>query len=317
MHDHSHHHHPGSVSRKLVVAAVATFAFVVVELAVGFYASSLALIGDSLHNLTDTVALLLAFVALRIERRPATTEKTYGYQRAGILAAFINSGVLVAFTVYIFIEAFARFRAPHPVDSRAMLITAAVAFILNTSITLALHREGRADVNIRSAVLHMLGDAVSSAGIIGAAILIRVTGSPRWDPVVSVAIGLLIIWSSWGILRETVNLLLEGTPSGIDLEAVTAAIAAIEGVIGVHHLHIWALGPARPAMSCHLMVGDVPLKTTDSLLERVTGMLEHDYRIAHATIQLEFAECAEDDPYCVPYTVASAGGREDPAPLKP
>src|SRR5260370_34501570 len=121
MHDHAHHHHGQSVSRKLVLAAVATFAFVVVELGVGFYASSLALIGDSLHNLTDTVALLLAFIALRIERRPATTEKTYGYQRAGILAAFINSGALVAFTLYIFIEAFARFRNPHPVDSRAML----------------------------------------------------------------------------------------------------------------------------------------------------------------------------------------------------
>jgi cobalt-zinc-cadmium efflux system protein len=304
MHDHGHHHHDAgeSVSRKLVFAAVATFVFVVVELAIGFYASSLALIGDSLHNLTDTVALLLALFALRIERRPATTEKTYGYQRAGILAAFINSGALIAFTAYIFIEAFARFRTPHPVDSMAMLVTAAVALILNASISLALRREGRADVNIRSAVVHMLGDAVSSAGIIAAAILIRVTGSPRWDPAVSVAIGLLILWSSWGILLETVNLLLEGTPSGIDLEAVTAAIAAIDGVYGVHHLHIWALGSSRPALSCHLMVGDVPLKTTGSLLERVKEMLERDYRIAHATIQFEFADCAEGDPYCVPYT---------------
>jgi cobalt-zinc-cadmium efflux system protein len=290
------------VSRKLVVAAAATFVFVLIEVAVGFHAGSLALVGDSLHNLTDTVALLLALFAVRIERRPPTTAKTYGYQRAGILAAFINAGTLVAFTVFIFIEAFHRFRAPRPVDSRLMLATAACAVVLNTVITIALHRDGRHDVNIRSAVVHMLGDAISSAGIIVAAILIRVTGSPRWDPAISVVIGILILWSSWGILRETVNLLLEGTPRGIDLEAVTVALAALDGVEGVHHLHVWALGPSRPALSCHLMVGDVPLKTTGTLLDRVTSMLAERFEIAHATIQFEFARCDADDPYCVPYS---------------
>ena len=273
-----------------------------IEAAIGFYASSLALVGDSLHNLTDTVALLLALFAVRIEKRPATTAKTYGYQRAGILAAFINAGTLVAFTVFIFIEAFERFRTPQAVDSRLMLVTAAAAVVLNTVITFALRHEGKHDVNIRSAVVHMLGDAISSAGIIAAAILIRTTGSPRWDPAISVVIGILILWSSWGILRETVNLLLEGTPSGIDLEAVSAALAAVDGVQGVHHLHVWALGPSRPALSCHLMVGDVPLKTTGKLLDHVTAMLEEQFHIEHSTIQFEFANCDADDPYCVPYS---------------
>ena len=183
-----------------------------------------------------------------------------------------------------------------------MLVTAAIALALNASITFWLRREGRSDLNIRSAMLHMLGDAISSAGIIIAAILIRVTTMAFWDPAMSMLIGVLILWSSWGVFREALNLLLEGTPSSIDPAAVTQSLAAIEGVYGVHHLHIWALGSARAALSCHLMVGDIPVKTTGSLLDRVNHMLENDYRIVHSTIQFEFANCDKNDPYCVPYS---------------
>lgn len=301
-----HHNHARKVSRKLVIAAIATVAFVVVEAWIGFAANSLALVSDALHNFTDALALLLAFSAVRLERRPATSEKSYGYQRAGILAAFINAGALLAFTVYIFIEAIDRFRHPYAVNERAMLITALVALVLNTAITLSLRREGKEDVNVRAAVVHMLGDAVSSAGILIAALLIRSTGNAMWDPAVSIGIGILILWSSWGILRETVNLLLEGTPIGIDPEAVTRSLAAIEGVNGVHHLHIWAIGASRPALSCHIMVGDVPIKTTAKLLEELNSMLSSQYRIGHITIQFEFANCSEEDPYCIPYSDVSA-----------
>jgi cobalt-zinc-cadmium efflux system protein len=299
---HHHHDHGSSVSRKLIVASVTTGLFVIVELTVGWIADSLSLIGDALHNFTDVLALLLALFAVRLERRAPTHEKSYGYHRAGILAAFINAGVLVAFTFFIFGEALSRFRSPRQPDSFLMIVVASVAIVLNGAITFALRREGKHDVNIRSAVVHMLGDAISSAGIVGAAFLIRSTGSSLWDPAVSIAIAVLILWSSWGILTETVNLLLEGTPAGIDPEEVSRSIAAIDGVYGVHHLHIWALGPSRPALSCHLMVGDVAVKTTGSLLDRVSEMLTHDYGIAHATIQFEFANCDLDDPYCVPYS---------------
>lgn len=303
MHHHHGHHTPGSaLSRKLIIAAAATVVFVIAELTVGLYARSLALVGDALHNFTDAIALAIALFAIRLEKRPPTHEKSFGYQRAGILAAFINSGTLIAFTLYIFIEAFDRIRSPRPVNSSAMMITGAVAVVLNGAITFSLHHDGRDDVNIRSAVLHMLGDAVSSAGIVAAAIMIRVTGSQRWDPAISLVIGALILWSSWGILRETVNLLLEGTPTGIDPAEVSAAIASTRGVEGVHHLHIWALGPSRPALSCHLMVGDVPVRSTARLLDELTAMLHSRYRIVHSTIQFEFAECSEDDPYCLPTT---------------
>jgi cobalt-zinc-cadmium efflux system protein len=298
----SHHHHAShAASRKLLIASIATAMFVVVEIVVGIRANSLALVGDALHNVTDTLALLLALFAVRVERRPATSAKSYGWHRAGVLAAFINAGALAAFTIFLFVEAAQRLRTPASVNSGAMLLTAGAALILNGAITLWLRGEGRHDLNIRGAVVHMLGDAISSAGIIAAALLIRRTGALFWDPAVSIAIGVLILWSSWGILREAINLLLEGTPEGIDPESVTRAVAALDGVDGVHHLHIWALGASRPALSCHLMVGDIPVRSTGNLLARINAMLERDYGIAHTTIQFEFASCDVDDPYCVPY----------------
>lgn len=300
---HHHSHALRAVSRKLIAATAATSLFVVLELVLGWYASSLSLIGDALHNVTDALALVIALVAVRIERRPPTDEKSFGYQRAGILAAFVNAGTLVAFTAFLFVEAVDRFRHPRPVDSGVMMVAAAIAVVLNGTITLMLRAEGQNDVNIRGAVLHMLGDAVSAGGIILAAVLIRVTGATYWDPAVSVVIGLLILWSSWGVLKEAINLLLEGTPAGIDPAAVTRSLEAIPGVHGVHHLHIWALGPSSPALSCHLMVSDVPISNTSSMLDQVTEMLHHDYRIVHTTVQFEFAQCRDDDPYCIPWGV--------------
>jgi cobalt-zinc-cadmium efflux system protein len=299
-----HSHDPAVVSRKLLIATIATALFVVVELIAGFAANSLALIGDALHNFTDTLALLLALVAVRIGRRPANPAKTYGYHRAGVLAAFINSGTLVAFTVYLFYEAVHRLRTPHVVNSRAMLIVAAGAFALNAAITWWLHDDGRDDLNIRSAVLHMLGDTASSVGIVVAALLIARSGQLFWDPAVSILIGILILWSSFGVLREAVNLLLEGTPAGIDPDEVTRAITAVDGILGVHHLHIWGLGASRRALSAHIIVGDVPLKATGQLLARVNALLHDDYGIEHTTIQFELADCPEEDPYCLPGTTA-------------
>ncbi|HEX7808801.1 MAG TPA: cation diffusion facilitator family transporter [Thermoanaerobaculia bacterium] len=301
-HAHGHHHaHSHNLSRKLTIATAANLLVVVAEITIGIWAGSLALIGDALHNLTDAVALLIALGAVILERRAPTPEKSFGYQRAGILAAFINAAMLVTFTVFVFKEAYERLRSPHAVDQQAMLVMAAIALTVNAITAWSLHRESRDDVNIRGAFVHMIGDAVSSFGIIVAAIAIRITGAPHWDAVVSIFIGLLILWSSYGVLRESVNLLLEGVPNGIDLDDVIQRLGRIDGIHGVHHLHIWALGPSRPALSCHLMVGDVPLRNTARLRDEVNEMLAHEYRIAHTTIQFEFAECEVDDPYCVKF----------------
>ncbi|MGK2857764.1 MAG: cation diffusion facilitator family transporter [Thermoanaerobaculia bacterium] len=304
MHDHAHgpaavQAHGGTtfaaVRTKLVVATAATALFVAFEFAAGLRANSLALVGDAFHNLTDALVLVLALTAVLLSRRAPTPRKSFGYQRAGILAAFVNGALLFAFTIGYFVEAFARSRVPEQVDSTIMLVVAAMAIVFNGSIAAWLHQGSGGDVNIRSAVLHQVADALGSVGVLVAAIAIRLTGRPVADAFVSLAIGLLILWTSWGILRETVNLLLEGTPRGIDPDEVARSLAAQEGVFGVHHLHIWALGPSSPALSCHLTLGDVALSSTTEILDRVNAMLAARYGVMHTTIQLEHASCEERD----------------------
>ncbi len=309
---HSHHHpvERRQISRRLIIATVANALFVVVELVVGIYANSLALIGDALHNLTDVVALFIALIAVSLERRPATPSRTYGFQRAGVLAAFVNAATLVGLTLYIFIEAWSRLRNPETVDTSLMIVVAFIGVLLNGAVTLWFLEAGRHDVNIRSAVIHMFADTLASVGVIVAALLIRATGEPLYDPLVSVMIGLLILWSSWSILRETVNLLLEGTPRGVDPEQVTRDLAMQEGVLEVHHLHIWAIGPSRRALSCHLQLGDVSLRSAGAVLRSVNALLSERYGIAHTTIQVEHLGCPADDPFCLlPAESGDASGK--------
>lgn len=297
---HDHSERRAHLGRKLAIATILTALFFGAELGAGIYANSLALIGDAFHNITDAGALLLAMLVLKLEQRRPTSGKSFGYQKAGILTAFVNASMLVGITAFLLIEAWDRFRQPQSVDSFWMLTAAAIALVLNTAITLWLRQESRGDLNVRGAVVHLTADALASAGVIIGALMIRATGSPIYDPLVSVMIGVLILISSYGILRETINLLLEGTPRGIDPQAVTRDLATQPGVFGVHHLHIWALGPSRPALSCHLMLGDVTLKSTGEVLASVSSMLAEKYSIAHTTIQFEHIGCAIDDPLCLP-----------------
>jgi cobalt-zinc-cadmium efflux system protein len=304
------HHGPERrvrTSRKLLVSTVATIAFFGLELWAGLAANALSLISDAFHNITDAVALLLAFIAVRLERRPPTAKRSYGYQRAGILAAFVNAAILIVLTALVVLEAVHRFRDPEVVGSGIMIVVAAIGLVYNIAVTVWLRHEGKKDINVRSAVLHMVGDAIASAGVIVAAIGIRLTGGAYWDPLVSLMIAGLILWSSFGILRETINLLLEGTPHGIDPDRISQDIASADGVFGVHHLHIWAIGPSAPALSCHLLVGDVSVRRGGEILRTVSGMLAEHHRIRHMTIQLEAATCPEDDPDCIPPTLVLPG----------
>ncbi|HVT04054.1 MAG TPA: cation diffusion facilitator family transporter [Thermoanaerobaculia bacterium] len=296
-HSHQHQHLP-AVGLKLLLATAATLLFVGVEVGVGVAANSLALIGDALHNFTDALALVVALSAVTLARRAPTSSKSFGYQRAGVLAAFVNAGVLVGVTIFVFVEAVRRILLPEPVNTLWMIYVAAAAVVLNSAIAFSLRQEGRDDINIRSAVLHVLSDALASLGILLGALLIRWTGKSIFDPIISVGIGVVILMSSWGILRETVNLLLEGTPRGIDPEAVTVEMGQVEGVRGVHHLHIWALAPSSPALSCHVLLGDVSLKSTREVFSRINAMLGDRFHISHATIQFEHVGCPEDDPFC-------------------
>jgi cobalt-zinc-cadmium efflux system protein len=286
------HAHPGAgAGRILKWSFVATLAFVVLEFAAGLQAHSLALLSDAGHNLTDALALLLAWFAFYFQAKPADEIKTYGYHRAGILAAFVNALVLVALSVYIFYESYHRFLNPQPVNETTMLVVAGLGLVLNAAIMWGLRHEQKSDLNIRGAFLHMLGDALSSIGIIAGAIAIHYTGWQQIDPVLSVFIGLLIVWTAWDVIRESLNILLEGLPRGMSLGSVYSSIREVEGVIDVHDLHIWSLGSCTHALSCHVLVNDMPPSASDTVLRRLNTILSERFQIDHTTVQFEQVTC--------------------------
>ena len=291
MHAHSHgkHHHQGPVG-VLRWSVGITFIYVIVTAVAGVRAHSLALLSEAGHNFSDVLALALSLAAVYIQTRPPDSSKTYGYQRAGVLAAFINAASLVALSFLIFYAAAERFVNPQPVQTGIMMGVAAAGVLMNGGIALALFKNSR-DVNLRSAFLHMLGDTVSTSAVIAGGAMIRVSGRYWIDPALSFGIAALILWSAMGIVRETLNILLEGTPRGIHLEKVANAIRAVEGVIDVHDLHIWSLGSETRALSCHIQIADAPISATDRILQQVNSSLQQLFHIDHTTIQFENVVC--------------------------
>lgn len=297
MHSHAHSHvqATGSVLRWSVAATVG---FVVVELVAGIRAHSLALLSDAGHNSTDALALLLAWFGVYLESKPADESKTYGYHRGGVLAAFVNALTLVALSAWILFESAGRLRNPEPVAANVMLWVALLGLVMNVSIMLALRHARHHDVNIRGAFIHMLGDALGSIAIIGGAIAIRYTGWQQIDPVLSILIALLIVWTAWDIVRETLDILLEGLPRGMTLADVAGAMQAIDGVLDVHDLHIWSLGSRTHALSCHVLIHDIPPSESDAVLQRLNGMLAERFHVYHTTVQFEHMSCAISENGC-------------------
>jgi cobalt-zinc-cadmium efflux system protein len=274
--------------RVLEGAVLATGLLVAGELVAGTVAGSLAVVGDGIHNLSDLPTLLISWFAVRMANRPPTPEKTYGYHRAGILAAFTNSLLLVGVSVFLFYAAIGRLVVPVPVHTGVMILTSLVALAVNGGITLALVR-GRRDLNLRSVLIHNAGDALSNVGIIVGAVLIAWTGADWIDPLLGMAIGGLVVWSSAGILRESSHILLEGLPREIHLEAVARAMLGVEGLQEVHDIHIWTLGTDLLALSCHVRIPDMHMEESEKILAGVRKILEHDFHITHTTIQFERA----------------------------
>src|SRR5437588_6289350 len=285
---HSHSH--ATTMRVLRFALAATLVYIVLLVLAGVRAHSLALLSEAGHNVSDFLALLLSLVAVYIQERPPSSTKTFGYQRAGVLAAFINSGALVLLSFWIFYEAFTRLRQPQPVRPGMMIAVAAAGVLMNGLIALLLYR-GSHDVNIRSAFVHMVGDTLSTAAVIVGGWAIMLTGRTWIDPALSVGIGALILWSALGIVRETLNILLEGTPRGVELERITQALRQIEGVNDVHDLHVWSLGSEMHALSCHISIADIPPSASERILREVKDRLNAGFHIQHTTIQFEHVVC--------------------------
>ena len=291
VHDHTHTGRSrGTNPRVLQISLAATFAYIVLLVVAGLRAHSLALLSEAGHNVSDFLALALSLAAVYLGSRPASARRTYGYSRAGVLAAFVNSLTLVGVAFYIFYEAGRRLYAPEPVHPGTMVWAAAAGLALNGFISALLYKSSD-DLNIRSAFVHMLGDALSTAAVIVGGGAIMVTGQSWIDPALSFGIGAMILWSSFGIVRETLNILLEGAPHGLSLDALAADIKAIAGVNDVHDLHVWTIGSGVHALSCHIAIADIPPSESDAILSRVQERLREGFHIEHTTIQFEHAEC--------------------------
>ena len=295
------HWHPAQADKNakrttlvLRISLAATLAYVVVTFVAGLRAHSLALLSESGHNVSDFLALLLSFAAVYFQSRPADHARTFGYQRAGVLAAFINAGTLIAISLCIAVEAVHRLSAPVAVQPRLMMIVAAAGVAMNGIIAALLWGVAR-DVNLRSAFLHMAGDTLSTAAVIAGGFGILLTGQSWIDPVLSLLIAALIFWSSIGIVRETLNILLEGAPRGCSPAQIRSGMEAVEGVVNVHDLHVWSLGSNSSALACHVTIADIPPSESACILAKLNQLLKDRFRIGHSTIQFEHTGCEKLD----------------------
>lgn len=287
-----------STKTRLTLALVITLLFVVIEALAGWWSNSLALLTDAAHNLTDVATLALTWYTLRLALRPAHSGKTFGYHRAGILAAVINSLSLILIALGIWIEAYRRWVNPLEVDAPLMTAVAVVALLVNGGTAWLVHQGSKTDLNLRSAFIHLLGDVISTLGAILAGLIIAFTGWNWLDPLVSVLIGALIVFSAWGILREALDVLLEATPSDIRVDQMVADLRQIDGVQDVHDLHIWSLNRSLRFLSAHLVTDNVLVSQTSLIQAEVNQLLQQRYHIDHTTLQFECTGCNAPDLYC-------------------
>jgi len=290
MHVHAGGSNDSATSRVLRISLVITLGYIVLLVIAGIRAHSLALLSEAGHNLSDFFALLLSWGAVYLSGRSPNARKTFGYNRAGVLAAFVNGLTLVLISFYIWYEAFRRLLNPVEVHAGMMIWVAAAGVVMNGGIALLLMR-GHRDINMRSAIIHEIGDTLSTAAVIVGGIAIALTGQ-RWiDPALSVGIGVMILWSSIGIIRESLNILLEGIPSGMALESIESSIRAIPGVNDVHDLHVWSIGSDTHSLSCHVSIADMRASESENLLRQIRDELGSRFHIHHTTIQFEYAVC--------------------------
>ena len=283
---HGHSHVPDSFGFAFAVGAGLNTAFVIAELVFGYAANSLALISDAVHNLSDVMALLLAWGAAWLAQKRPTDTHTYGYRRASILAALFNAGLLLVAVGGIAVEAIGRLREPASVASWTVVWVAAIGILINGGTALLFMRGRHGDLNIRGAYLHMAADAAVSAGVVVAALLIMATGWFWIDPAISLCIAAVVLISGWQLARDSVNLALDAVPRGIELAEVQRYLAGLEGVAEVHDLHIWAMSTSETALTAHLVR---PAGHDDAFLHHVCEELSQRFRIHHATLQVEIS----------------------------
>ena len=296
------HSHLRDIARQTTIrlswSLFLTLAFVVIEAGAGIFANSLALLTDAAHNLTDVIALGLTWFAIRITAQPANAQKTYGYHRAGILVALLNSTTLVLISLGIFYEAYRRFMAPPEVRSSILIGVGLVAVVINLVTALLVRHGSKSDLNLRSAFVHLMGDVLSTVGAVVAGVIIYFTQANWLDPLVSVLIGFLILYNAWGILRDAVDILLEATPRDVSIKKMVEDIVQVDGVLGVHDIHVWSLTQSLRTMSAHVLTDDLHISAGADIQRQITEIVRQRYNISHATLQLECMDCFSDSLYC-------------------
>jgi cobalt-zinc-cadmium efflux system protein len=289
------HSHFGEIARqtgtRLAIALAITLAFVVVEAVAGWYSNSLALLSDAAHNLTDVFALALSWIAIRLSQRPSSARHTYGFHRAGILVALVNSLTLILMSFWIFYEAYQRLASPPEMQPGVLVVVGALALGVNLGTAMLIRAGSQHDLNLRSAFIHLMGDVFSTAGAMLAGVVILITGWYWLDALVSILIGILILWNAWKILHETVDILLESTPRDVDLGQLVIDMRSVEGVRGVHDLHVWSINQSLRTLSAHIVTDDQAISAGVALQRGLNELLASRYGIAHATLQLECADC--------------------------
>lgn len=295
--DHTGHSHSG-VKRGLAMGISLNLLIVAAEVFAGLVSGSLGLLSDAVHNFTDMAALGISGFAIWQAKKPPTAEKTFGYHRTGILTALINSLALVAVTLWIFYEAWQRFLNPQPVGGALVIIAATFALSANLLIVFVLRSWTAGDINIRSAVLHLLGDAAASAAVVISGAVIVISGWYPADLLVSGALGLAILWGAWQIIGETLEIFLESSPRAIDVDQLIDEMKTEDGVLDIHDIHVWTLGSGIYALSCHVLVDDVKVSESGRIVRDLKAMLDRNFGIDHSTIEVESVSCEVEGPYC-------------------
>ena len=304
-HHHSHGHHHGHAhgtaeggEKRLLFSIVLNLLITVAEVIGGLLSGSLALLSDALHNASDTASLGVSYAARRISRRAANTQKTFGYRRAEVVGAFINLITLVLVALYLIVEAVERFLDPQPVDGQVMFVVALIGLAANAVTAVLLFRDAKNSLNIRSAFVHILSDAFSSVGVVIGSLLILWYDVYLADPIITLAISVYILFHAYALLRQTINILMEGAPHGLDLDDVVEAMQAAARVLDVHHLHVWQLGEGTRALEAHVVIDEDDLGQMEEIKRDLKTLLHDQFHIEHSTLEFELIPCSTSSHPC-------------------
>ena len=284
-----------AASQPLKITLFLVLVIMVAEILGGIFSNSLALLSDAGHMLTDALALGLSLLAMNLARRPATPTKTFGYLRAEIMAALANGIILILISAVIFYEAYLRFQTQTTIKSPLMLIVAGIGLVANVIMIFVLREQSHKSINVKSAFWHILGDTLSSVGVIAAGVIIQLTGWTLADPILAIVIGVVILWGAVRIVKESGDILLESVPPHVAMDKVTAAVKGVSGVEDIHEIHIWTITSGVYALSAHLKITDRMVSQSSDIMTLVNEILATEFNITHTTLQLECENCTTDE----------------------